>query len=407
LTEPGRLPERPFRSLPLFRPIRDWGPPIPTGVGWAYVVDLSVARTLDAWTRIWDGRRHDHRFFEIVEETIDQGFEYHYLILEDRTGAVRAIQPLFVCTQNLLQGIRGRLGAFFSRLSRLTPSLVAPRVLMVGSPVGEGVPAAEAGDTGWCVRALLEALPRAARRLGASIVALKEFSSEMRPDFEAFHRRGYARMASLPYVTLDLDFNDFDEHVASLSKNARKDFRRKFRAEKEFPPLSMQVAPDISSRIDELYPLYLNVHERATLRFEKLTPEFLCRFGREMGDRSRFFIWSLSDRPVGFYSCLVHDQTLWIDTMGLDYDVALDLHLYFVMKRDAINWACRNGIRRYRGGPLNYEPKLQLGCRLLPMDLYASHVNPLLNGILRRLSPWISPARYEPILRRFPNVEDL
>jgi hypothetical protein len=41
------------------------------------------------------------------------------------------------------------------------------------------------------------------------------------------------------------------------------------------------------------------------------------------------------------------------------------------------------------------------------MDLYASHVNPLLNGILTRLSPWLSPARYEPILRRFPNAGEM
>ena len=169
----------------------------------------------------------------------------------------------------------------------------------------------------------------------------------------------------------------------------------------------MEVVTDISSRLDELYPLYLQVYERASLRFEKLSPDFFRRVGREMADRARFFIWTMAGRPVGFYSCLLHDGVLWIDYMGMDYEVALDLHLYFVMKRDALNWGCRNGVRKYCGGPLNYDPKLHLGCRLQPMDLYASHVNPLLNGLLTRLSPWLSPARYEPILKRFPNAGEL
>jgi hypothetical protein len=386
---------------------RPSGPPLRIPDGTAQIVDLPAALALEAWPRLWTGQRHDDRFFEIVDGTIAQGFDHRYLVLRDAAGVVRSIQPFFVCSQNLLQGIRGRMGALFSRLDRLAPGLAEFRTLMVGSPVGEGVLAAGPGDRAWCARMLVRALPHAARRLGATIIVLKEFSSDLRGDLAPFAHHGYARLASLPYVTLNLDFKNFDDHLATLSKNARKDFRRKFRAEKEHPPLSMEVVTDISSRLDDLYPLYLQVYERASLRFEKLTPEFFRRLGREMPDRARFFIWSMGGKPVGFYSCLLHDGILWIDYMGMDYGVALDLHLYFVMKRDALNWGCRNGVRKYCGGPLNYDPKLHLGCRLKPMDLYASHVNPLLNGILTRLSPWLSPARYEPILRRFPNAGEL
>jgi len=87
--------------------------------------------------------------------------------------------------------------------------------------------------------------------------------------------------------------------------------------------------------------------------------------------------------------------------------VALDLHLYFIVKRDVIDWACRNGLRRYHSGALNYEPKLRLGFKLEPLDLYVWHRNRVANGILRRAAPWLTPARHDPFLRKFSNADDL
>jgi hypothetical protein len=87
--------------------------------------------------------------------------------------------------------------------------------------------------------------------------------------------------------------------------------------------------------------------------------------------------------------------------------VALDLHLYYIVKRDVIDWACRNGVRRYASGPLNYEPKLRLGFKLLPMDLYLWHRNRVGNEILRRAARWLTPVRHEPLLKEFPNADEL
>jgi predicted N-acyltransferase len=236
---------------------------------------------------------------------------------------------------------------------------------------------------------------------------LKDFPSEWRFALCPFEDRGYTRIASMPGVALDLDFKDFDEYLGRLSSKTRGNLRRKFRNAGRFPPLTLEVRHDISDRVDELYPLYLQVHERAAMRFERLTPEYFARLGREMPDRSRFFIWTQEGRPVAFDACFLHDGVLWADAIGLDYRVALDLHLYYIVKRDVIDWACRNGVRRYASGPLNYEPKLRLGFKLLPTDLYLRHRNRVSNGILRRAARWLTPVRHEPLLKEFPNAGEL
>ena len=55
--------------------------PLPQGV--AKVVTLAELKHCDAWKRAFQSKCHDHRYYEIVEETLlKNDFEHHYLKLE-------------------------------------------------------------------------------------------------------------------------------------------------------------------------------------------------------------------------------------------------------------------------------------------------------------------------------------
>jgi predicted N-acyltransferase len=390
------------------RPSPSWGSPLPTRHGLAYAVDLPALQAAPAWPALLADARRDHRFYTIVEQTIQQGFEHHYLVLEDQTGNIRAIQPFFVHDQDLLGGMGGHVQKIMTRCRKTWPRLLTLRTLMVGSPVGEGCLGAPASEAAWCAESLADALVTAAKRYRASLVVMKEFDAGLRAALAPLEQRGFLRLPSLPYVVMDLAFADFNEHMQkSLSKSARKDLRRKFRDAAEFPPLEMQVLEDITPQIAELYPFYLAVYERAKLRFEKLTPEFLSRLGRELPETTRFFVWRQLGRPVAFSVCTLHDGALYDEYIGLDYTVALDLHLYFLTLREVMNWCCQNGIRRYYSTALNYEPKLHLRFRLAPVDLYLRHCNGWINKIFRHLVPLLDPTRGQPVLQKFPNADQL
>ena len=89
------------------------------------------------------------------------------------------------------------------------------------------------------------------------------------------------------------------------------------------------------------------------------------------------------------------------------YSVALDLHLYFYTLRDVISWSLQQRLKYYCSNPLNYDPKLHLGCRLVPLDLYVRHTAPVLNPIFRRAVKYLEPTRHDPVLRQFPNADQL
>jgi hypothetical protein len=123
-----------------------------------------------------------------------------------------------------------------------------------------------------------------------------------------------------------------------------------------------------------------------------------------MPDRSRFFIWRRNGKIIAFSLCFVHNDTIYDEYLGMDYEVALDLHLYFYTLRDIISWAIAQRLRYYSSTPLNYDPKLHLKCHLVPLDLYVRHTAALINPIFRCAARFLEPTRHDPVLRQFPNA---
>jgi predicted N-acyltransferase len=379
-----------------------------TPQGMAKVVTSSELRNCDAWQRAFHNKCKDHRYYEIVEETLEGGFEYRYLLLEDSSGNTRAVQPVFFLRQNLIEGVPGKIRSVVDAIRKILPRFLTMRVLMVGCAAGTGdLDACEEKDEAWVANALQASLSTYARQNKASLIVLKDFPATYRSELKTFPLNGYARIPSMPMTRLPLHYHNWDEYFRTLSKATRKDLRRKFRKAGRAPTIEMAVVTDISPFIDEIYPLYLAVHERSPFKFETLTKDYFRAVAQRMPERARFFIWRQLGKIVAFSFCLVCDDKIYDECIGLDYGVALDLHLYFYTLRDIISWALEQGLKYYYSNPLNYEPKLHLDCELVPLDLYVMHTNPLLNPIFRRLIKYLGPTRHDPVLQRFPNADQL
>jgi predicted N-acyltransferase len=384
------------------------GSSIVTSPGLAKVLTHAELGSCDAWKHAFRNKCKDHRYYEIIEETLEDAFEYHYLLLEDDSGNARAIQPVFFVRQNLVEGVPGKIGSFVDRVRKIFPRFLTMRVLMVGCAAGTGdLAACDERDETWVANALQASLSSYARQNKASLVVLKDFPATYRLELETFPINGYARIPSMPMTRLPLPYNNWDEYFRTLSKATRKDLRRKFRKAERASKIEMEVVSDIAALVDEIHPLYLAVHERSPLKFETLTKGYFRTIGQRMPDRARFFIWRQLGKIVAFSFCLVCDDKIYDECIGLDYSVALDLHLYFYTLRDIISWALEQGLKYYYSNPLNYEPKLHLDCELVPLDLYVMHTNSPLNPIFRRLIKYLGPTRHDPVLQRFPNADQL
>jgi predicted N-acyltransferase len=360
------------------------------------------------WKHAFASQHKDHRYYEIVADTLNPEFRYLYFALRDVQGHIQAIQPFFILDQDILAGARPYIGHLLDLVRRLWPRFLLMRTMMVGCAAGE----AHLDDGNGATQAahaqlLAGAITKHARILGVALIVLKEFPDNYRNVLSCFVRSGFTRVPSMPLTVLNIQYSSFDEYMQkALNSATRSKLRRKFRATLGLP-IKLTVSNDVRSIVDEIYPLYLQVYDRSKLHFEKLTKEYFCQLGRSMPDRVRFFVWRHQGRAVAFGECMVHGETMFAEYLGLDYSVALRLHLYHYVFRDLMNWGIANGYKWFQSSGLNYDPKLHLRHRLKPVDLYVKHTSSAINLAMRMALPWLEPTRYDNTLKKFPNYRDL
>ncbi|HEX8873297.1 MAG TPA: GNAT family N-acetyltransferase, partial [Nitrosospira sp.] len=243
----------------------------------------------------------------------------------------------------------------------------------------------------------------------ASLIVLKDFPSSYRTALKHFLSEGYVRIPSFPACKINLAYRDFDDFMErGLSYKTRKNLRRKFRDADRLDKYSMEILLDLAPVVDEVYPLYQQVATRSQFKFEVLTKEYFTGLAGAFEGNGRFFIWRDSrGKIVAFNICVQYGKILRDCYIGLDYEIALSAHLYFVSFRDIFSWAMKNHIEQYHTSGLNYSPKLHLRLELMPLDLYIRHASPVINFFFQRLVPLLEPTRYDPVLPKFPNFRDL
>jgi hypothetical protein len=361
------------------------------------------------WKRAFAAQHKDRRYYEIAEDTLHPEFKYRYFAIRNPAGDIAAIQPFFILDQDILAGIHPRFQPLIGAMRRRWPRFMRMKTMMVGSVAGEGH--LDDGDDqarAAVARSLAGAIVGHARALGARLIVLKEFPDQYRDALSCFVRDGFTRIPSMPHTRLSIAYADFDDYMESaLNSATRRKLRKKFRATDDDASIALTVTRDITPAVDEIYPLYLQVYERSKLRFERLTRDYFCRLGAGMPDRVRFFVWRRDGKAVAFGMCLVHGETLFAEYLGLDYGVALNLHLYHYVFRDLVRWGIANGYRWFQSTGLNYDPKLHLRHRLKPVDLYVRHTSPVINALLRAVLPLLEPTHHDETLKKFPNYADL
>ena len=378
--------------------------------GLAIITNQVPSKDAPIWEAGLKEAANDHRYYDITHHALRDQFSHYYLVLKDSNDETRAIQPFFLVKQDIVLGMPDFFTRLIENVRKKFPSALKLNTLMVGCSAGEGqlVKANGTLEASWVVRALGEVLPLVAQKLKAELIVFKDFPKINRTQLDQLDQFGFKRISSMPATKLELNYKSFDHYLeTALSAKMRKDLRRKFRKAATGPEIKMEVVQDITPFIDEAFPLYLQVVQKSKLKFEVLTKSYFTSLGQKMLEKAFFLVWRQEGRMVAFNSCIAHDGVLRDNYVGFDYTVALDYHLYFVSRRDLFSWAIEKGYHTYYSAPLNYDPKLHLRQKLSPLDIYARTSRNWLNPLFRRVLPLMEPTRYDPIIKRFANADEL
>ena len=145
---------------------------------------------LPQWQSAFAQERKDHRYYELLEDTLKDGFSYGYLIVEN-DRAVRAIQPYFLVDQDLLAGMSGVVTKIVGGMRRLWPRFMRARTLMVGCAAGEGHLDGDDATKSETAETFGHSLLSVARELNCAMIVLKEFPAKYRAPLQCLLRRRF------------------------------------------------------------------------------------------------------------------------------------------------------------------------------------------------------------------------
>ena len=180
----------------------------------AQLVTKSDLANIQHWKGVFRSYCKDRRYYELVDDTIRQGFDYRYLVFKNGTNKVYAVQPVFLLDQDLLAATPDVIKNIAVSIRRWWPRFMQLRTLMVGCAAGEGRLDCQYRSASHAFATeLARALTTTASATHAKLIVLKEFPSEYREELSPLSSCGFTRIPSFPMVSLQLDYADFVDYM--------------------------------------------------------------------------------------------------------------------------------------------------------------------------------------------------
>src|SRR5258708_11590260 len=110
--------------------------PLQTSVGPAWVGSSLESIPLSLRRAAFATRGKDLRYYEVLEATLHEQFDFRCFVLNDTSSGEWALQPLFFVHQDLLAGLPQGLRSLFAGIRKVWPGFLKMRMLMIGCAAG-------------------------------------------------------------------------------------------------------------------------------------------------------------------------------------------------------------------------------------------------------------------------------
>jgi predicted N-acyltransferase len=236
------------------------------------------------------------------------------------------------------------------------------------------------GDAGWRAK-IARTLVAEAEALSESFGAPLWFPNVLATDkllLETLHQADYLSTRYLPLAEIAIDWDTFDDYVASLkhrSQNVVKDIRRE-RNRCRAAGVTFEEPSDLSNSDSKLVEMASETYLRHGNSRFPFSRGFFSALHHQLGPNFLVCLASKSGHPLGFVTMLSDGDTAWADSYGLDYAHPDSKFVYFnLVYQWPIRKAIELGLKRIVFGRGQYELKSRRGCTLIDSYLLVKPAN--------------------------------
>jgi hypothetical protein len=319
-------------------------------------------------------------FLSLLQESGIDGFNLRSIVVLKDDAPILFL-PLFETRFNLSTFMKGWIKKSLNLAGRLIPSVFQPRVLSVGSLVGEwseiGIdPQIDEGTLVAACEMAFNTLQTLAVELKSDIVALYNFNQygKLPGDvFKKFNRVQYRSCARLP-----INFNSMEEYLGRLSRATRKNLRRKMRAAPEVRVIRSRT---IFPFLDSIYKLYLKTVERSPMALgahNRLFFEKIC----ERVPGAEYTLYFVQEELAAFNLLVVRQEAMVDKFFCMDYGLGRKYNLYVLSWFENVRTCVEQKIPVYYAGQGTEKTKSHLGAMFIPSFILFKHRQPVFDRLL-------------------------
>ena len=346
-------------------------------------------------------------YHKALEESQIKEFSLNYLTAEKNNKLI-AIAPFFTMDFSFATIIQGRLQKLISKIQRKFPNFLKVKLLFVGLPTAEelyiGIAPGENKET--IIGGILRKLYEFCKTNKIKVILFYNLTEEQKELAGLLVANKFCKMDNFPNTRIALGFSSYQEYLDTLSKNTRKDLRRKLNKSSSLLKLETKITDDASGLEEQIFELYMNNFNESDVHFETLTPAFFKNICRRMKGTAKIFLTYSEDKLIAFNLCFIKNGTCIDKFIGFDKRLSHAYHLYQATFNYNINWCIENGLRFYQMGITDYHPKLRLGAKLIPLYAYFKHTNKIANIFSPLIARLIQPTNFDPTLKNLKRKID-
>lgn len=323
-----------------------------------------------------------YAFLDALEQSgcavAQTGWAPHHLAVEDETGAIAAVMPLYlkshsqgeyVFDHSWAQAYERAGGRYYPKLQCAAPfsPVTGPRLLARADI-----------DPAIARRTLLGGAVSLAERLEASSLHITFPSQD---DWAFLGEEGLLQRQDQQYHWHNAGYATFEDFLGALSSNRRKTIRRERRdAQAGLEIIGLTGEALTEAAWDAFYQFYEDTGARKWGR-PYLNRQFYSRLGQTLGDRVLLVMAKRGDRYIAGALNLLGDDCIYGRNWGAVEDVPF-LH-FELCYYQAIEHAIRLGLPRVEAGAQG-QHKIARG--YLPAPVYSAHfiADPALREPVRR-----------------------
>ncbi len=354
------------------------------------------------WDAVFGDIPESYPFYRVLGNSELVEFVFYYLVIY-RNNEIVIIAPLFSADFNLDIAVEGLFARMIKLMRKVFPRFLMLKALFCGSPFGEyGVLGIRDGFRfdPELVPQLLAGMKDLALKIGAPLTIFKDFLKDSTLLLDVLRRKGFTKVESFPNVLLDLSFSSFEEYLKSLGSSTRKNLNKKLKQASVRGNIEVKVVKDVGNQIDQVIGLYENTYHGGSTKFERLTKKFFLQVSEDLSEHTRFFLYYVDGELAAFNLCFIYKDLLIDKFIGFNYDISNQYNLYFFSWAYNIKWCIDNSLRYYHPGQTDYEPKIRLGGKIIPLYAYLKHRNVFFNLLLKLLAVLLKPGNFDKDIRK-------